>query len=288
MCSRKFAWLSSSTGDAETLRELDREMASFYADWHERAPYQSMLEDTGSAADDSSVRVLLPRYVRELSPATVLEVGCADGRQYRLLLEAGFTGAFTGVDVTVAVIERNREALPGARWETASAYALPFADEAFGLCYSLFVLEHLVYPERGLRELLRVVEPGGRLVLVFPDFVAKRQLNSQAVGFSPIARAKEKLRRGRLFDAAVSLYDTRVRLPRALREMPAKVGRFPVNAEPICLSHRDIMRPDIDAVYIASKDEVASWAQGNGHAVEYPHGTQGPFADTAFLSIVKR
>ncbi len=283
-CSRRFAWVSS-TRDAAAVEHLAERMASFYADPAERSPYQEMLADPGNQGDETSIRVSLPRYVCELAPARVLEVGCADGRQYRELRAASFAGAYTGIEVAADVIENDRRAFPEARWETASAYALPFEDAAFDVVYSVFVLEHLVYPERGLREMLRVVAPGGRLLLVFPDFVEKKQLNSQQLGFSATARASQKLRAGRVVDAVVSLYDSRVRLPRALRAMPRRVGPFPVNAQPICLSHRDLMRPDIDAVYIASKREVESWAREQGYDVEYPLGRTGYYGDIAFMSI---
>jgi len=286
-CSRRFEWMSSTNGDATALERLAAQMASFYADPAERSPYQEMLADPGNQGDEASIRVSLPRYVSELAPNAVLEVGCADGRQYRELRAAGFSGAYAGIEVAADVIERDRQEFPTCRWETASAYALPFGDAEFDVCFSMFVLEHLVYPERGLREMLRVLRPGGRLLLVFPDFVVKKQLNSQQLGFSATARASQKLRQGRVLDAFVSLYDSRVRLPRALRQMPTRVGPFPINARPIALTHRELMRPDIDAVYIASKEEVAAWARARGCTVEYPFGASGYYADIAFMSIRK-
>jgi hypothetical protein len=45
------------------------------------------------------------------------------------------------------------------------------------------------------------------------------------------------------------------------------------------------MRPDIDAVYIASKREVESWAREQGYDVEYPLGRTGYYGDIAFMSI---
>lgn len=290
---RRFDWISSSTGEPARLEQLAQRMenyyaerpARFYADWLERACEGAAVESGGES--ETSVRAALTRYICGLAPGAVLEVGCADGTQYRDLIRHGFGGSYTGTDVTAAAVEANRRDLPAARWEVASTYALPFEDGTFDVCLASFVLEHLVYPERGLLELLRVVKRSGRLVLLFPDFVAKKRLNSQALGLSVSERVAEKLRRGRVLDAAVSLYDSRFRLPKALREMPRRVGPFPVNTRPLCLSHRDVFRSDIDAVYIASKREVAGWATRLGHAVEFPYGTGGPFSDIAFLAIVK-
>src|SRR5262249_14135275 len=164
---------------------------------------------------------------------------------------------------------------------------IPFAAAAFDVCFSLYVLEHLVYPRRALAEMLRVLRPGGRLVLVFPDFVAGGILPSPQVGLSPPRRAVEKLAPGTLLPALVSLYDSRVRLPRLLRRAPARQGPFPVNARPLCLSDPALMGPDVDAIYIASKREVQEWAEGERLAVEYPDGTDGEMSFQAFMVLAR-
>ncbi|HET6399347.1 MAG TPA: class I SAM-dependent methyltransferase, partial [Candidatus Thermoplasmatota archaeon] len=53
------------------------------------------------------------------------------------------------------------------RWAAADAQALPFRDGAFDLAYTVNVLHHLKRgeQERALRELHRVLRPGGRLVV---------------------------------------------------------------------------------------------------------------------------
>ena len=53
------------------------------------------------------------------------------------------------------------------------------------------------------------------------------------------------------------------------------------------LSYPEIMGADIDAVYIASKKEVHYWATQLGFQVEYPCGTEGEFAEQAFIVIHK-
>jgi len=43
----------------------------------------------------------------------------------------------------------------------------------------------------------------------------------------------------------------------------------------------------VDAVYIASKNEVHDWAVQNGYQVDYPCGQQGEFREQVFLVISK-
>jgi SAM-dependent methyltransferase len=84
----------------------------------------------------------------------------------------------TGVDVA---FERTAEtASPLLRRVEGSATALPFADASFDVVVCLEMLEHLDAAERepALREMLRVVRPGGRLVVSFPAGATARRLDA--------------------------------------------------------------------------------------------------------------
>lgn len=287
-CNRQFRWMSSVTGSAEVLSALNAQMSAFYGERDRRECYQEMVrnQDVGSPAEES-VRHLMPKYVCDLGPVRILEVGCGDGRLYRQLRSYGYARQYVGIDVADYLIRDNEGRHPEAEWKSAEAYDIPFEDGAFDVCFSLYVLEHLVYPEFALREMARILRPGGRLVLVFPDFAESRRFGSQKLGLSPKGTASERLREGKFIDAMVSLFDSRVRLPRALRNAVKEFGPFPVNTRPICLYYSSLMAPDIDAVYIASKTEVQSWAERNGLKVEYPCGTEGEFAEQAFVVLIK-
>jgi len=74
------------------------------------------------------------------------------------------------VDAVSLEIERWHRLAPDVRFELADGRALPYGDGSFRRAYSLSVVEHI--PEDGdeqaLRELARVVEPGGRILLTVP------------------------------------------------------------------------------------------------------------------------
>jgi ubiquinone/menaquinone biosynthesis C-methylase UbiE len=288
ICNRSFKWVSSVTGDPKVLSALSQEMMRFYSQSDDRKSYQEMLDTQEDLTLESeSVRHLMPMYVCESNASSILEVGCGNGRVYRQIRDYGYAGLYTGVEPAEFIISQNKERHPEAGWECAGVYEMPFQDNTFELCYSLYVLEHLVYPEKALREMLRVLRPGGRLVLVFPDFAESGRFASQLLGLSPINTATKKLRSGRIVDALLSLYDSRIRLPRALKSATQKHGKFPVNIAPLCLSYPTMLEADVDAVYIASKSEVHEWAISNGHSVEYPCGSDGEFSEHAFMVINK-
>ena len=99
----------------------------------------------------------------------VLEVGCSiatDG------LEFAKNGAkYTGIDLTPNAIEMARErfqlfSVPG-RFEVANAEErIPFPDETFDHVYSFGVIHHSPVPERIVREIHRVLRPGGTLTVM--------------------------------------------------------------------------------------------------------------------------
>jgi ubiquinone/menaquinone biosynthesis C-methylase UbiE len=285
-CDRRFRWLSSFKGNERLLSDLNARMNWFYGQLDGRSLYQEMLDDQEEEPSSDAVRVEMPKYLCALNPETVLEVGCANGRLYRQLRRYGYAGEYFGLEVADFLIKKNKARHAEVSWNCGSAYEIPFEDDRFDACFSFFVLEHLVYPTKALSEMMRVLKPGGRLVLVFPDFAESGRFPSQLLGFSP-GRASQKLRTGKLINAFVSLYDSRVRLPRALKKAAEKIGPFPVNTQPLCLAFPSVMEPDVDAIYISSKAEVRDWAIRNGYSVSFPCGTSGEFAEHAFMAITK-
>ncbi|HZI19594.1 MAG TPA: class I SAM-dependent methyltransferase [Pyrinomonadaceae bacterium] len=98
----------------------------------------------------------------------VLEIGCGLGTDGARFARAG--ALYTGVDLTEAAISlaRRRFELEGLAGEfrVADAERLDFADESFDLVYSHGVLHHTPDTEAAVREVHRVLRPGGRAVVM--------------------------------------------------------------------------------------------------------------------------
>jgi len=282
---RRFNWISSTDVAAESrLDLLSHSMKQFYGLPTTRQVYQAMIDD--EAASQPLTEGELRKAVLRTRPARVMEVGCGSGRIYERLVSEGMSADYTGVEVSPEVIEGNRKRFPAATWHVGTADALPVATETQDCVYAYYVLEHTAHPRRFLENLLARVKPGGRLILAFPDMVASRIFGSQALGWDS-RTAREHLRGGRLAHGAVRLWDTRVRLPWALRHARRAFGDFPVNLTPQCLEPGIKIEPDVDAIYIASRAEVAEWAQAQGCQVSFPGGDDPQLVVNVLIEITK-
>ena len=127
-----------------------------------------------------------------------LEVGMGTGRD-ALTCARRFGVNVVGVDAShVLVAEARRRGLRHA--VVADAHALPFPAAGFDGAWADRVFQHLAEPERALGEMVRVVRPGGRVVVVDPDYatqvvnVADPALAERVLSF----RAERALRHGTL------------------------------------------------------------------------------------------
>ncbi len=92
-----------------------------------------------------------------------LDVGCGEGRFSRVLTARGI--AVAGVDPTETLLARARTLDPGGGYHLAGAEALPFPDAQFDLVVSYLSLIDIPDFRAGLREMARVLTPGGSLLI---------------------------------------------------------------------------------------------------------------------------
>lgn len=103
----------------------------------------------------------------------VLDVGCGTGADVRALAaRVGPAGRVVGLDSSEQLIARARRAAPGSapvEFLHGEAHALPFADGTFDLARAERVIQHVADPAAAIAEMLRVVKPGGQVLITDPD-----------------------------------------------------------------------------------------------------------------------
>ena len=97
----------------------------------------------------------------------ILDAGCGSGRNMALLARRG---AVTGIELAQQSLDAARARGLGPVLPGSLDDPLPFGDDAFDLAVALDVLEHVADDEAALRELARVVAPGGRLLVTVPQY----------------------------------------------------------------------------------------------------------------------
>ncbi|MFF3615691.1 class I SAM-dependent methyltransferase [Streptomyces sp. NPDC002580] len=129
------------------------------ADWDTRFP------DDGPAYEAAVARMRLRAGDR------VLDAGCGTGRALPALRAAvGGSGLVVGADLTPAMLEAAVRAGRGGagRLLLADVTGLPLRAESLDAVFAAGLVAHLPNPAENLRELARVVRPGGTLALFHP------------------------------------------------------------------------------------------------------------------------
>jgi ubiquinone/menaquinone biosynthesis C-methylase UbiE len=103
----------------------------------------------------------------------VLDIGCGSGGDVRAMAEiVGPKGRAVGLDSSATMVEAARQRsgsdLP-VEFVVGDAHHLDFPDNSFDACRTDRVLLHLADPSQAVREIARVLRPGGRVVALEPD-----------------------------------------------------------------------------------------------------------------------
>jgi ubiquinone/menaquinone biosynthesis C-methylase UbiE len=151
-----------------------------------RAEWVDVLE---SALSFGRRRHILAATLAAAAPCAgsrLADIGCGTGE---LVISAAQNGAAaaTGIDATPAMIalarQRARDSGSAAQFEVAAAEALPFADGTLDIVTSTYFFHHLPseVKRQALREMWRVLAPGGRLVIT--DYGRPRGLTGFVASF---------------------------------------------------------------------------------------------------------
>ena len=94
----------------------------------------------------------------------VLDAACGTGDLALAAAREG--GCVTGLDFSERMLERARRKSSSVEWARGDVLALPFSDGAFDTVTIGFGIRNVADMEAGLRELARVLRPGGRIAVL--------------------------------------------------------------------------------------------------------------------------
>lgn len=121
-------------------------------------------------AFNDRIMARLQAYLKLSDGATCLDAGCGTGEHTARLARSG--ARCIGVDISEGVLDQARSRIAAAGLEAGVSFqverleGLSFPDATFDIVHCRGVLMHIPDWESALRELCRVLKPGGRLVLL--------------------------------------------------------------------------------------------------------------------------
>jgi ubiquinone/menaquinone biosynthesis C-methylase UbiE len=149
-----------------------------------RAPDVALFERWGSTYERSWMQqrlfdpvhaAVLHQVESRFNPASVLDIGCGSGRLLRKVHDSWPQAHLCGVDPAQAMLSVARQLTPEARFCMGSGEALPLSDASVDLALSTISFHHWQDQAAGVREVARVLRPGGSSLLAdftFPTCLA--------------------------------------------------------------------------------------------------------------------
>jgi demethylmenaquinone methyltransferase / 2-methoxy-6-polyprenyl-1,4-benzoquinol methylase len=172
------------------------------------APVYDAMNRVMTAGLDRRWRRLTARSVA-MPGSRVLDACCGTGDLAIACAEEG--AAVTGLDFSERMLERARRKAPELEWVSGDALDLPFEDGAFDGATVGFGVRNVADLDRGLRELRRVLRPGGRVGIL--------EITRPRGVLAPFYRL--------WFDGIVPLLGKLLPGGSAYTYLPASVRRFP-------------------------------------------------------------
>jgi ubiquinone/menaquinone biosynthesis C-methylase UbiE len=146
-----------------------------YRDYNFRAVW------TGRGDVDRFEQALFRVALDRLDLRRTLEIGTGFGRLTPQIL--GRRGEYVGVDYDLGGLGETRESVlkfglqnAHSAWLAANAYHLPFGSGSFSSACMVRVHHHLANPARAIKEIARVLVPGGTALITYSDRTWTRSL----------------------------------------------------------------------------------------------------------------
>jgi SAM-dependent methyltransferase len=153
--------------------------------------------DGASAYESLFVPALFAQWAPRVADAAavapgqrVLDVASGTGVLTReVASRVGSSGSVAGIDPGPGMIEVARRKAPAIEWQQGVAESLPFGDASFDAVVSQFGLMFFSDRRQALRDMLRVLKPGGRVAIAvwdslehIPAYAAEVELLRQTAG----------------------------------------------------------------------------------------------------------
>lgn len=163
MSKQKKNLKNSKTDREKVAIELHKNVP---ADWYEASIKENLLQRFWHWRRFVNVS----KFIKDVD-GHVLDIGCCDGYFTNVLLENSKADHITGIDVlehTIKYAQKRYKKNKKLSFQLGEAHKLPFKKNSFDHVFCLEALEHVEDPLIVLKEMRRVLKPGGRIHILIP------------------------------------------------------------------------------------------------------------------------
>ena len=137
--------------------------------------FETMTEEFHESIDKSDGRYqfILEEIKKVPGKKRICDAGCGKGRYLYNLVQDTQGNCFSGMDLSESVLKKIDLKI---ETKQGSLTQCPYEDEEFDIVYTVEALEHAIYIENAINELLRITKKGGKVIIVDKNNAAKGML----------------------------------------------------------------------------------------------------------------
>ena len=128
----------------------------------------------------------------KVRPQKLLDVGCGSGYLANLLKSRVADLIVDGLDISRVALDRAKQQLHAFWHINIDQEDFPLKPESYDTAVCVEVLEHLYDPEHALKEIYRVLQPGGRAIVTVPNLAYWRFRLDLMRGRIPLPAADQR------------------------------------------------------------------------------------------------
>jgi len=117
---------------------------------------------------------------------SLLDIGCGKMPYKNYILKNSQVNSYVGLDIETALVYDN-SVKPDFTWD---GITMPFENESFDCAFGTEVLEHCPYPEIVLKEVFRVLKPGGVFFFTVPFLWNLHEVPHDEYRYTPFSLAR--------------------------------------------------------------------------------------------------
>ena len=129
--------------------------------------YNDLFKERGRLRDTDAFYFWVLERLAPTTGTRLLDVACGEGLFVHAARKRGISGIGIDLSAQGTLLARSRLAVPVV--SVANGECLPFADQSFDYVANIGSLEHFVDPLIGVKEMVRVLKPKGKAVVVLPN-----------------------------------------------------------------------------------------------------------------------